>query len=81
MIRRISHRTHDDARDVTLLRLECGHAVETRALVRGFAECEHCARERAQDLLRGGYGAALRMLVDRACAGGSLAAQMEMVTE
>jgi len=88
MIRRVSHRTHDDARDLTVLRLECGHVAETKALRARLdgsrvmrptrAECKECDRERAQDLLRGRYGHALRELVDRYATAGALASQPSM---
>lgn len=75
MIRRIKNRAYDDERAVTIFRLECGHVVETRMEGVQRARCGECARHRAQDLLRGRYGAHFRALVDNACAGGSLAAQ------
>jgi len=78
MIRRVTNRIHDDARDVTQLRLDCGHATETRTLGASYARCEQCARARAQDLLRGRYGAAFRALVERSCAAGALASQEEI---
>ena len=78
MIRRVTSRLHDDKNDRTLLRLECGHVVETRTVGACHARCEQCARHRDQDLLRGRYGRHFRALVDRNVAAGSLAAQEEI---
>ena len=78
MIRRVIARMHDDESDCTLLRLECGHVVETRTVGACHARCEQCARHRDQDLLRGRYGRHFRALVDRNVAAGALAAQEGM---
>ena len=78
MSRRGIARMHDDESDCTLLRLECGHVVETRTVGACHARCEQCARHRDQDLLRGRYGRHFRALVDRNVAAGALAAQERM---
>ena len=78
MIRRVIARMHDDESDCTLLRLECGHVVETRTVGACHARCEQCARDGDQDLLRGRYGRHFRALVDRNVAAGALAAQEGM---
>ena len=77
MIRRVTSRLHDDENDRTLLRLECGHVVESMAGA-SHVRCAECARHRDQDLLRGRYGRHFRALVDRNVAAGALAAQEEI---
>lgn len=77
MIRRVTSRLHDDENDRTLLRLECGHVVESTAGA-SHVLCAECARHRDQDLLRGRYGRHFRALVDRNVAAGALAAQEEI---
>ncbi len=77
MIRRVIARMHDDENDRTLLRLDCGHVVESTAGA-SHVRCAECARHRDQDLLRGRFGRHFRALVDRNVAAGSLAAQERM---
>ena len=77
MIRRVTSRLHDDENDRTLLRLECGHVVESISGA-SHVRCAECARHRDQDLLRGRFGRYFRALVDRNVAAGALAAQERM---